>query len=798
MGQARLLIRSPGLALVLLLLAASAQAQIFGPTLVLPPAELDQLDAASAAHLENASRFLVEKQWAEAVESIRRVQEADPSRLVKVDLALPAAGFERYVTAGEFCQWRLAALAASAPEALEHYRRLVDPLAESWLKVGVRDNDESQLRRVVQQAFASRSADEALLRLGELALARGEFALARSRFEQISPTLTAGPALAARLKVAVGSPQWLPLRGNAIAAHGQELLPLLSDAAPRTGVLPDTDLDLTAVRARLALVSILEGSRQRAEVELAILRLLAPQSEGKLAGRQGRYADLLQSLLEESAAWPPPGQSADWTTFAGDGQRSRTAAGELDPAGKPLWTYKLPRLESDREVLGTGRLRPADDMKSLLVYHPVVHSGQVFLRLDARENSYVAALDLKTGQRRWQVDYPRGFVKEQPAAEAADEPWQASDAHANLTRHLGVARYSLTTSGGKLFAKMGSPITVPTDRRRENWNAKDQGFLLGLDLVTQGKPLEGMPIRPESADWTFEGTPLVDGGTIYAAMRKLEGARTQLYLAAFELLTTSAGTADDRRDDARPAGRLKWRTRICTAATLASGEIDLLTHLLVTLDSGRVYLNTNCGAVAALDAADGRLLWLVKYPRARFRPGDADRSAAYQFRDLVPCLAWKDLVIVAASDCDRIFALHAATGQLVWTLATSAATDAVHLLGVDQDVLLASGDALYWIDVLTGRQLTQFPAGRLGGAEQAASEPRGYGRGTLAGGHVWFPTHESIFVFGTQPTTTDFGQQPRLVREIPLIPRGVTGGNLVIAEGILLIASGDKLTAFSQ
>ena len=48
---------------------------------------------------------------AEAVEAIRRVQEASPDKLVSVEMAASVAGFERYIRAGEFCQWRLAALA---------------------------------------------------------------------------------------------------------------------------------------------------------------------------------------------------------------------------------------------------------------------------------------------------------------------------------------------------------------------------------------------------------------------------------------------------------------------------------------------------------------------------------------------------------------------------------------------------------------------------------------------------------------------------------------------------------------
>ncbi len=797
MGRVRLLTQAVGLiAGCLLALPAPTRAQLFEPAIVLPPAEIEQLDAASAAHLENAARFLAEKQWAEAVEAIRRVQEADPSRLVKVESALPLRGFERYIPAGEYCQWRLAELAATAPEALAHYRRLVDPLAEGWLAAGSKRNDESLLLRASQQMFASRSGDDALLKLGDLALARGEPALARAYWERIHPGLTVPAAAAAGWKAAAGSPLWLPLRNFDFAGRGLQLAETLQAPGPLLpGTYPDSDLDPASVRARLVLASILEGSLERAKVELAVLRLLAPTAEGTFAGRQGRYADLLTSLLEESAGWPPPRESPDWTTFAGNAARSQTAPAGFDPAGQPLWTYKLPRLDADREVLGTGRLRSADDMKSLLGYHPVVAGKRVLLRLDARGNSYVVALDLRTGKPVWQVDYRRGI---EPGFDAVDEPWQISDAHSESQRHIGVARYTLTVQGNKLLARLGSPLTMPRPRMNRELEAKEQGFLLGLDLATQGKPLEGFPIRPPTAEWSFEGAPLLGGGAMYVAMRKFEGARSQLYLAAFDLQTTAAGSIDDRDDNARPAGRLRWRTRICSGATPGGGDIDSLSHLLVTLDSGRLYLNTNCGAVAAVDAASGRLLWLVKYPRAEIRLGDPDRSPDHLFRDLVPCLAWKDLVIVAPSDSDRIFALHAASGRLAWSLLPGVADDAMHLLGVHDDVLLASGNALYWIDALSGRLLTQYPAGRLGGAEVAPAGPRGYGRGLIAGNEVWFPTRESLYVFRTQPVVTDFVSQPQLVREIPLFPRGVTGGNLLIAEGILLIASGDKLTAFAQ
>ena len=213
------------------LLHTPAAAQVFDRSISLPPAEVELLDATSAAHLENARRFLAERQWSEGVESIRRVQEAEPARLVKVDLAQPVAGFERYVTAGEYCQWRLAALATEAPEALTHYRRLVDSLAETWLRDGEKNNDESLLRRVVDQAFSSRWGDDALLKLGDFALARGEIAAARGAWQRIAPAVNAPPAGAGALRADPGT--------------------------PALGIYPDSDIDPAAVHARLVLASIL-------------------------------------------------------------------------------------------------------------------------------------------------------------------------------------------------------------------------------------------------------------------------------------------------------------------------------------------------------------------------------------------------------------------------------------------------------------------------------------------------------------------------------------------------------------
>jgi outer membrane protein assembly factor BamB len=137
-------------------------------------------------------------------------------------------------------------------------------------------------------------------------------------------------------------------------------------------------------------------------------------------------------------------------------------------------------------------------------------------------------------------------------------------------------------------------------------------------------------------------------------------------------------------------------------------------------------------------------------------------------------------LLVAPTDCQSIFALDAATGQRLWE--SHLPEDAVHLLGVGKGNLLASGDALWWIDVRQGKVLRRWPD----------TTPRGYGRGVLAGDQVIWPTTGELYVFDQDASK----KSPR--DPIPLSERGAVGGNLVAAGGLLLVASPDKLFAFRQ
>jgi outer membrane protein assembly factor BamB len=325
----------------------------------------------------------------------------------------------------------------------------------------------------------------------------------------------------------------------------------------------------------------------------------------------------------------------------------------------------------------------------------------------------------------------------------------------------------MTAHDGTLYVKLGPAATShPLANRR---GAATQGYLAALDLEAQKKRLFEIHLDSPAwgSSWALEGAPVTDGRSLYILLRRRDNVRHQAHIACFDI----------RR------GRLRWRQFLAAADTLGQGQYIEFTHNLLTLDQGMLYCNTNLGAVAAVRAEDGQIQWVVRYPRRPASGGEPYRSLRHVYRDVTPCMAHKDLVFVAPGDCDRVFALDAGTGLLQWATDAQTAVDVVHLLGVGQGHLLASGSRLYWIDIRSGELVARFPA-------RLEDDTRGYGRGLLAGDSVYWPTVGRIHVFRQSG--------PRQVRQpIDLAPFGMRGGNLVLSDDLLLIAGSERLTALT-
>lgn len=749
---------------LLVLVAGCLPASVMAQPLA-PPVVSAVADPATKANLERVTRLLSDGQWGGGIELLRRILESDGDALLPVtSLSVEVtSGFVRYDSARALCHLRLAQAARDFPEALRLYRNQVDALAERLYERGIREHDDRALRQVVDQYFTSRVGDDALYRLGELALERGDYTAARAHWEQISPLLRTPETPELELNGPQGLPLYLTLRGQNLDRIWSALEPRLVGMQGGSSWLayPDTDLDLAAVRARLVMVSILEGAGARAAIELDLLRRLHPKSEGQLAGRRGAWVELLRTMLDESADWPAARDGFAVETFAGTGARTGQLAEDMDIARRPIWHVELRAERADGEYFGRQRPRVAETESELLSYHPLVHNGLVFVN----DGWHVRGFDLRTGA-------PAFSGKQEPAAGLDSGVIYDHETNERVEPGpsqgtAGVARFTLTATERYLFARLGSPVTAPASFR--DLRRPQRGMIVALDMQTQGRLHPAFPLLPPDARFAFEGTPLCDGTQLHAALRHAGDGQVQAAVASFDLRT----------------GKLRRPpTRLCSAETPGGRDHDERTHNLLTVGRGMVYYNTNLGAVAAVDAEDGRIHWVTTYPRAQLLDPYAESTPAHFFRDLNPCLLYRDMLVVAPSDCEHIFCLEAATGRVLWASSPGAASDAVHLLGVVGDRLIVCGDHLYAMDVNTGRVVAQFPAA-------GENELRGYGRSLIVGDWIYWPTRDALYIF-------DVARMQPARQEINLSEMGLRGGNLCLADGVLLIAGPDRLTAFNQ
>jgi hypothetical protein len=666
--------------------------------------QVDRVDGAALAHLAQVKACLQDHQWDEAVETLRQVMENAEGKLFSVTPW-------RYVNLRDACQMQLAAL---PPEALKLYRRRVDPVAQKWYEEGLAHRSARLLSKVLQQAFASSWGDKALMALGEIRLEEGEFSAARWCWERILPVA---------------------------------LPPAAVSAWPG---FPDSSISPAAVRARLVLVSILEGSSSRAREELSQFIRLHGDARGRLGGREVRYATALAELLKQSTLWPTAKPGPDWTTFAGSPTRNAIAP-ELVDVADVQWRARIRPPTFPMAAPGEPRASAvADDPAASLAFHPTISEGRVYVA----DQYEVLGFRADSGRPAWGDGGPTIYR----------EPVDAPLAMPGQAETLGTPRYTLTIEDGRLYARMGPPITGPPQQQGASAGG---GSLVCLDLRAEGKLLWRV-----AADegWVFDGTPLVAGDRLFAAMRRID-IRPQVFVACFDATT----------------GGLRWQRFVCAAETPARGTLAECTHTLLTLADGTIYVNTNLGAVASLGVDDGRINWLSIYPRVR--GGNFLRMDAHWQRDLNPCLFDHGRLYVAPADSPRVYALDAATGQILWpgkidgreaaAAIQDPLDDVVHLLGVSGDCLIASGHKLYWIDIAGPH------AGNIAHVWPQGGDKLGFGRGILAGSAVLWPTREKIYVFNQQTA--------RLQKEIELAPLGVRGGNLLVADGRLLIATPSEL-----
>lgn len=697
-----------------------------------PPSTVyPETDGSTEALIRTATAHVRQGQWEAAIELYQRALQRSPEALTALRDAEDGGdreGFGLYVNVSEYAQRELAQL---PPEALKTYRARVDGEARHYFEEGRDRLDEDALRRVVDTFFCSSSGDDATELLADLAFQDGRFEEARALYGRL---------------VAIG------------------------DDAAGALVYPDPDVDVARVAAK-ALLTRAALDEPPSDALIAEFAQRYPDADGALAGREGRYREIVAEALREDGLEPPPILDNRWPTFAGAADRSKVVAEPVDP-GQLVWSIPLrtpldpaSNVNATPPRFGLGSELPADDTPP---FFPILKGDEVLLT-DGRQV----------------VAYPlAGLDEGRPVA--VRPSWvggEASATPAPAARTVGLDRHTLTVHGDRIYARVGS---YGIEYQGRNNGAAPQTAIIALDRQGRGEPLwkaspstvlgdlAGPNVAFMAAEQVgFGGSPVADDEGVYVTLLK-PGTQALTWVACL-----------DPQD-----GRPRWVRYICSATSPAFERGDGgfrnqgvlynpdLGHRLLTLRGSTLYYQTDLGALASLDARTGRLNWLATYPRTLAAPTDPLEQVNHN-----PAVVAGGLVLVAPQDAERVFAFDAETGRLAWQADPGGRI--AYLLGAAEGRVVATGNHVWTIDAADGAILSRWPEARV--------LEEGHGRGLIADGQIYWPTRDRIYVLDL------VSGLPTARPPIPLREAyGCGGGNLVADDGYLLIAENDRLLVFCK
>jgi outer membrane protein assembly factor BamB len=513
--------------------------------------------AIAADKFELGKRMERLKEWPKSADVYQEILEKYQDRVVPT--AMDDKGNPiQYASVTVAVQQRLARWPA---EGLAVYLARFEPVAAVALEQ-VRQDDYAALHRIFALYFVTDSARQAGIRLMDLYLENGEFSAAA----------------------------WI----------GQHLLEWH----------PHLTADQPLVLFRTALAYHLAGSPALADKFLQELKTQHANAKAAIGGEQVALLDALSRQLQQKPPIAVAGGGDSWPMAGGDVSRSLVSGAKGTPGAK-VYSIDLPgpivdnlNEQNKRALLEAHNAARGQNLTINVI--PAVDRGELFFQ----DGQRMYAVHLESGA-------PLAGWTQTHGGNRMGQYWlpNAAAALMNLGGEVGgvnaaVSRqHTLTLTDDAILAVMGQPggrspfgpqVANPGGTR-----------LVCLDRST-GKqrwiiaPRSAPADQANSRNLDFSGSPLVVGENVYVIARGGAGAGVEdCHVLCYSLAN----------------GEFRWS---CYIASSQSGGMaingmpvaidnDTLSHLAFA--SGRIFVLTNLGAVAAIDAYSGATAWLSIYPR---------------------------------------------------------------------------------------------------------------------------------------------------------------------------------------
>ncbi|MEM8733387.1 MAG: PQQ-binding-like beta-propeller repeat protein, partial [Planctomycetota bacterium] len=729
--------------------------------------------------LEQVEQMAAEGDAEEAIAGLEKLFDQGAGFLVPSGAQQRAGTLvaQRYHSLRAEVSHRLGRLLSADADVHDSYRNRHDPVAARVLE-DLAISHELDRAEVAAQRYGNTSSGAALYRLlADLYLERGWSIAAASAVQHFVPQLRVELALGAATAsdpmsrpasgLSQGTLLWPRVWHANQDSSGDELRDLCRAGFPSD---PVGERRLREAIERIAAASELSPRGVDADLWARWIEDLA-ELDAKFVSSDVSTRMKQASAVARADQRTSPGE--DWQTFGGNAARSGRSEDFDSHPERPTWSQRVPLFMASQDLVPASLPRVGEGERETLPYHPGVSDGRLYLN----SMTEIQAVELESGDA-----WPRAV----PTRPLFTSGLSSADYLPLGYPLIGTPRATLTVSGGKLFARMGDAVTGRANAR-VGADGGSLSQLVGLDLDRDGSMLPGFPIRlapPSFENAEFEGAPVVFGDLLLVAVAVRDSVGLRRSVAAFDV----------------EGGRLRWQSpALATGMVEGSENANLIAHQLLTVSGGRIFYNTNLGNVVCLNPRDGSVLWLTQYLRAPKRTRDIYEPDRFRYRDLNPCLVDQGLVYCVPQDCPEIFALDAATGDLVWASNDAQTQDLIHLIGVTNEALVASGDRLMWLDRRSGRIQGAYPESNSPVRMNGLPQPRGLGRGTVSADRVYWPISGAILVFASQCNQPIGGApvgEPRFLDRIDLGSRGNDGGNLLASEGMLIYSSAMRIMAF--
>ncbi|MGH7214227.1 MAG: PQQ-binding-like beta-propeller repeat protein, partial [Tepidisphaeraceae bacterium] len=379
--------------------------------------------------------------------------------------------------------------------------------------------------------------------------------------------------------------------------------------------------------------------------------------------------------------------SDSWPMFGGSPDRSRISSASGRP-GARLYGIEFVRPKTkprannqpmNENLQHLEELAQTEQFAGLtLGVMPVVDRGELFFQDGAR----LYAVSLESG-----VPLP-GWVETYGGSRNGQYTVDASPLPRNQQLTVTLTDHSVLAVMGqpdRLAMRMGMPRGADSATR-----------LVCLDRATGKEKWSIFPRRlPDEAtalrSLDFSGSPLVIGDNVYVIGRGGKGQFEDCHVVCLDIAT----------------GAYRWSCYIASASGAnpmwggVAGLEDTVSHLAYA--SGRLYVLTNLGALASVDAYNGTILWLNIYPRDA-----AARNPNVAFRGRIgrggtvqnfgkpwthsPVVVQDGRVFILPGDSDHLLVYDAGSGVEVQRISQSDLGTADTLLAVIGERLVVAGE----------------------------------------------------------------------------------------------------------